>query len=214
MAVVFMNCSIVYWRPGRVGRALCATDVPGIMLARASSGRVRRRYEGGRRTRSSGGGRSNLAVFRPPWSATLCPSPSERSLSRKPSCRVVAPLVAAPATGGAVLHSVGRLCTRISRRNNGVATKIGRPGVASGMQRLAEGHDHMATETRPQEQPRRRPWDRRRDLGRRMVRDRRRETLEVQVERRRGTDRRASPQRRARGERRTPPQGFRFLDQS
>ena len=72
----------------------------------------------------------------------------------------------------------------------------------------------MPTETRPQEQPRRRPWDRRRDLGRRMVRDPRRETLEIQVERRNGTDRRASPQRRARGERRTPPQGFRFLDRS
>src|SRR6266513_1415777 len=100
MAVVFTNCSIVYWRTGRAGRALCAAAVPGIMLASASSGRVKRRYEGGRRTGSSGGGRSNLAVFRPPWSATLCPSPSERSLSRKPSCRVAAPLVAAPATGG------------------------------------------------------------------------------------------------------------------
>src|SRR5207253_4012828 len=63
MAVVFMNCSIVYWRTGRAGRALCAAAVPGIMLASASSGRVRRRYEGGRRTGSSGGGRSNLAVF-------------------------------------------------------------------------------------------------------------------------------------------------------
>ena len=72
----------------------------------------------------------------------------------------------------------------------------------------------MATETRPQEQPRRRPWDRRRDLGRRMVRDRRRETLEVHFDRRSGTDRRASPQRRVRGERRTPPQGFRLLDRS
>ena len=66
----------------------------------------------------------------------------------------------------------------------------------------------MATETNLEEQPRRRPWDRRRDLGRRIVRDRRRETVEVQVERRSGTDRRASTQRRAR-ERRTPPKGFR-----
>jgi len=82
------------------------------------------------------------------------------------------------------------------------------------MQRVAQGHDHMATETSQPQQPRRRPWDRRRDHGRRMVRDRRRETLEVQVERRRGTDRRASPQRRARGERRTPPKGFRSLDRS
>jgi hypothetical protein len=66
----------------------------------------------------------------------------------------------------------------------------------------------MTTETSLEEQPRRRPWDRRRDLGRRIVRDRRRETLEVPVERRSGTDRRSGPQRRAR-ERRTPPKGFR-----
>src|SRR2546427_10914396 len=65
MAVVFMNCSIVYWRTGRAGRALCAAAVPAIMLASARSGRVRHRYEGGRRTGRSGGRRSNLAVFRP-----------------------------------------------------------------------------------------------------------------------------------------------------
>jgi len=68
----------------------------------------------------------------------------------------------------------------------------------------------MATERSSQNQLRRRPWDRRTDLGRRMVRDRRRETVEVPVECRRGTDRRATPQRRARGERRTPPEGDRL----
>jgi len=64
------------------------------------------------------------------------------------------------------------------------------------------------------ERPRRRGWDRRRDLGRRMIRDRRRETAEVPFERRHGGDRRSGVQRRAAPERRTtPPEGFHLLDQ-
>src|SRR2546426_1804957 len=114
MAVVFMNCSIVYWRTGRVGRALCAAAVPRIMLARASSGRVRRRYESGRRTGSSGGGRSNLAVFRPPWSATLCPSPSERSPYRKPSVASPQHWWRVPRQAGGGPPFCGRLFTRAS----------------------------------------------------------------------------------------------------
>ena len=63
------------------------------------------------------------------------------------------------------------------------------------------------------ERPRRRGWDRRRDLGRRMIRDRRRETLEVPFERRLGGERRSGLQRRATSERRvTPPEGFHLLD--
>src|SRR6266851_2207563 len=68
IAVVFMNCSIVYrgtGRAGRAGRAFCAAAAFGITLASARNGRVTRRYEGGRRTGRSAGGRSNLAVFRP-----------------------------------------------------------------------------------------------------------------------------------------------------
>src|SRR6266516_3987737 len=76
-------------------------------LTRAES-RVHPRTRRGRRTKVSFVGR------RPPWSATLCPTPPERSPYRKPSCRAAAPLVAAPATGGRVLHSGGRLCTRTS----------------------------------------------------------------------------------------------------
>src|SRR6266852_4938425 len=66
MAVVFMNCSIVYrgtGRAGRAGRALCVAAVPGITLASARSGRVTARYKGGRRTGRSGGGRSNVPPF-------------------------------------------------------------------------------------------------------------------------------------------------------
>src|SRR3989441_7030666 len=87
MAVVFMNCSIVYWRTGRAGRALCAAADPAIMLASARSGSVRRRYEGGRRTGRSGGGRSNLAVFRParrfPIMADLLSDPVRPCLSKR-----------------------------------------------------------------------------------------------------------------------------------
>lgn len=77
----------------------------------------------------------------------------------------------------------------------------------------------MANETtRPAthrgERPRRRGWDRRRDLGRRMIRERRRETAEVPFERRQGGDRRSGMQRRAAPERRTtPPEGFHLLEQ-
>jgi len=76
----------------------------------------------------------------------------------------------------------------------------------------------MANETKRSgaargERPRRRGWDRRRDLGRRMIRDRRREAAEVPFERRTGVDRRLGAQRRATPERRvTPPQGFHVLD--
>src|SRR5437763_11617030 len=63
------------------------------------------------------------------------------------------------------------------------------------------------------ERPRRRGWDRRRDLGRRMIRDRRRATAEVPFERRAGSDRRSGGQRRASVERRTtPPEGLHLLD--
>jgi len=76
----------------------------------------------------------------------------------------------------------------------------------------------MANETKRSgtsrgERPRRRGWDRRRDLGRRMIRDRRRETAEVPFERRAGSDRRSGGQRRASAERRiTPAEGFHLLD--
>jgi hypothetical protein len=61
----------------------------------------------------------------------------------------------------------------------------------------------------------RRPWDRRRDLGRRIVRERRRELVAVPFERRSGVDRRSGAQRRATNERRrvTPPEGRRLLDE-
>jgi len=69
------------------------------------------------------------------------------------------------------------------------------------------------TTTTPRDQPRRRGWDRRRDLGRRMVRDRRREAVAVPFERRKGGDRRSGAQRRAGAERRTSdPEGFHRLD--
>src|SRR5437763_542827 len=66
----------------------------------------------------------------------------------------------------------------------------------------------MANETKRSgasrgERPRRRGWDRRRDLGRRMIRDRRRATAEVPFERRAGSDRRSGGQRRASAERRS-----------
>src|SRR5256884_9962050 len=58
MAVGFMNCSIVYWRTGRAGRALCAAAVPGVMLARAGRGRGRRPEQGrGAHGGTRGGGR-------------------------------------------------------------------------------------------------------------------------------------------------------------
>jgi hypothetical protein len=69
----------------------------------------------------------------------------------------------------------------------------------------------MSTKSLEQDRPRRRGWDRRRDLGRRMTRDRRRDVIADHVERRSGTDRRSGAQRRARSERRTPPEGFRLL---
>jgi hypothetical protein len=63
------------------------------------------------------------------------------------------------------------------------------------------------------ERPRRRGWDRRHDLGRRMIRERRRETAEIPFERRGGNERRFRGQRRATPERRvTPPEGFHLLD--
>src|SRR3989442_14959821 len=68
MAGGFINCSIVYWRTGRAGRALCAAAVPGVMLAGGGSGRGRRRDEGGRRTGGAGGGRRQLGGVRPPRS--------------------------------------------------------------------------------------------------------------------------------------------------
>lgn len=67
----------------------------------------------------------------------------------------------------------------------------------------------MVTDTTQREQPRRRGWDRRKDLGRRIVRERRRDANQVPTERRDGSDRRSGEQRRARGERRTPPKGVR-----
>ena len=76
----------------------------------------------------------------------------------------------------------------------------------------------MANETtrtaRPSgERPRRRGWDRRRDLGRRMIRERRRETVEMPFERRLSGERRSGTQRRAAAERRvTPPEGFHLLE--
>ena len=61
------------------------------------------------------------------------------------------------------------------------------------------------------EQPRRRGWDRRRDLGRRIVRDRRRESIPVPFERRGGAERRVTNRRNSGADRRiSPPEGFRF----
>src|SRR5437773_4858702 len=59
IAVVFMNCSIVYWG---TGRARCAAAAPGRTLAHASTSGIRRRDGGevGQRTGRSGGGRCNL----------------------------------------------------------------------------------------------------------------------------------------------------------
>ena len=54
----------------------------------------------------------------------------------------------------------------------------------------------MPNDTIGRERPRRRGWDRRRDLGRRMVRDRRRDVI-LPFERRT-----------------SPPEGFHFLDHS
>src|SRR2546430_17265650 len=74
-------------------------------------------------------------------------------------------------------------------------------------------HDTKRTRGARGERPKRRGWDRRRDLGRRMIRDRRRTTAEVPFERRSGGDRRSLGQRRANAERRvTPPEGFHLLD--
>lgn len=59
----------------------------------------------------------------------------------------------------------------------------------------------------------RKTWDRRRDLGRRIVRERRREAVEVPFERRSGKDRRSVVSRRAVNERRTSPaKGSHLLD--
>ncbi len=70
----------------------------------------------------------------------------------------------------------------------------------------------MRTDSIGRGRPRRHEWDRRRDLGRRMVRDRRREAILVPFERR-GADRRSGSQRRSDAERRTsPPEGFHSLD--
>jgi len=64
------------------------------------------------------------------------------------------------------------------------------------------------------DQPRRRGWDRRRDLGRRMVRDRRREAIPVPVERRSGAERRAFGRRSSGPNRRVSnPAGLRVIDQ-
>ena len=63
----------------------------------------------------------------------------------------------------------------------------------------------MLNETIGRQRPRRRGWDRRRDLGRRIVRDRRREVISVPFERRRAADRRFGSQRRSVSERRTSP---------
>ena len=71
----------------------------------------------------------------------------------------------------------------------------------------------MENETIGRQRPRRRGWDRRRDLGRRIVRDRRRDVISVPCERRRAADRRFGSQRRSVSERRTsPPVGVHFLD--
>ena len=73
----------------------------------------------------------------------------------------------------------------------------------------------MPNDTTGRERPRRRGWDRRRDLGRRIVRDRRREAILVTLERRSAADRRSRSQGRSVSERRTsPPEGFHFLDHS
>jgi len=73
----------------------------------------------------------------------------------------------------------------------------------------------MPNDTTGRERPRRRGWDRRRDLGRQIVRDRRREAILVTLERRSAADRRSRSQRRSVSERRTsPPEGFHFLDHS
>jgi hypothetical protein len=75
--------------------------------------------------------------------------------------------------------------------------------------------NHMPNDTTGRERPRRRGWDRRWDLGRRIVRDRRREAILVTLERRSAADRRSRSQRRSVSERRTsPPEGFHFLDHS
>jgi len=67
----------------------------------------------------------------------------------------------------------------------------------------------MPNDTIGRKRPRRRGWDRRRDLGRRMVRDRRREVTLVPSERRCGAVRRSRSQRRSVSERRTsPPEGL------
>jgi len=75
--------------------------------------------------------------------------------------------------------------------------------------------DHMPNDTIGRERPRRRGWDRRRDLGRRIVRDRRRDVILLPFERRSAADRRSRSQRRSVSERRTsPPEGFHFLAHS
>ena len=65
-----------------------------------------------------------------------------------------------------------------------------------------------------QPQPKRRGWDRRRDLGRRLVRDRRRVAVPVAVERRGGMERRMFGRRSSGPNRRVShPNGLRIIEQ-
>jgi hypothetical protein len=71
----------------------------------------------------------------------------------------------------------------------------------------------MPRESTLREQPRRRGWDRRTDLGRRMVRDRRREEIAVSLERRSDVERRAdAPRRTQSGRRNSDPEGWQRLN--
>src|SRR5947208_16918960 len=76
----------------------------------------------------------------------------------------------------------------------------------------ANRDDDMSAKSTEREQPRRRGWDRRREVGRRIVRDAPRVAIRVYVERRGGTDGRSGSPRRGRAERRTLPPGFRFRE--
>lgn len=65
-----------------------------------------------------------------------------------------------------------------------------------------------------QPQPKRRGWDRRRDLGRRLVRDRRREAIAVAVDRRSRVERRVFGRRSSGPNRRVShPNGLRIIEQ-
>jgi hypothetical protein len=73
--------------------------------------------------------------------------------------------------------------------------------------------DRIGGRSTPGDGIRRRGWDRRRDLGRRITRDRRREQAAVAVERRTKPDRRHEMQRRSGAERRAPiTDGARYLE--